>query len=57
MTQEEIDAVEGEYWYCWEEADYMENKLFYEYDGSTMLRSLEELPTKGKHGTITKEDR
>lgn len=34
--------------YIWEEAEYMENKLFYEYDGSDMLRNLEELPTKGK---------
>lgn len=39
MTQEEIDE---DYWYCWDEADYMENRLFYEYD----LAHLEELPTR-----------
>lgn len=32
-------------WYCWEEQDFMENKLFYEND----LEHLEELPSKEKH--------
>lgn len=41
MTQEELDEDE-ERWYCWEEQDWSENKLFYEYD----LEYLEELPTK-----------
>lgn len=39
MTQEEIDEDE-ERWYCWEEADWSENKLFYEHD----LEHLEEIP-------------
>lgn len=43
MTQEELDTDES-YWYCWEEQDWSENKLFYEYD----LEHLEELPTKEK---------
>lgn len=48
ITQEELDAMseeeEAEYWYCWEEQDWMENKLFYKYD----LEHLEELPSKEK---------
>jgi hypothetical protein len=44
VTQEEIDEDE-ERWYCWEEQDWSENKLFYEYD----LEYLEELPTKERH--------
>ena len=43
MTQEEIDEDE-ERWYCWEEQDWSENKLFYEND----LEPLEELPQKEK---------
>lgn len=48
-NDEYLESIEEEYdWFCWEEADYTENKLFYEYDGSAMLRNLEELPSKGK---------
>ena len=42
MTQEEIDE---DYWYCWEEADWEINRLFYEND----LEWMEELPMKEKH--------
>lgn len=42
MTQE-IDEDER-YWYCWEEQDWSENRLFYEND----LEDLEELPQKEK---------
>jgi hypothetical protein len=45
VTQEEIDEDEDDTWYCWEEQDFMENKLFYEND----LEYLEELPIKEKH--------
>jgi hypothetical protein len=41
MTQEGLDE-DGERWYCWEEQDWSENKLFYE----NQLEHLEELPTK-----------
>lgn len=44
MTQEEIDEDEDR-WFCWEEAEWEQNKLFYEYD----LEHLEELPQKEKH--------
>ena len=43
MTQEEIDEDE-QHWYCWEEDDWEQNRLFYEYD----LEYLEELPMKEK---------
>ena len=43
MTQEEVDEDEDR-WYCWEEADWSENKLFYECG----LEYLEELPQKEK---------
>ena len=43
MKPEELDEDER-YWYCWEEEDWEQNKLFYECD----LEHLEELPTKEK---------
>lgn len=29
MTQEDVE--DEDYWYCWEEQDWMENRLFYKY--------------------------
>jgi hypothetical protein len=40
MTEEE----QGEYWYCWEEQDWIENKLFHEND----LEYLEELSQRDR---------
>ena len=40
----ELLSIEED-WYCWEEKDWMENRLFYEND----LEYLEELPRKEKH--------
>lgn len=50
MTQEEIDEDEDR-WYCWDEVDYMENKLFYEYD----LEHLEELRQRERHPSKEEE--
>jgi len=49
MTQEEIDEDE-ERWYCWEEQDWSENKLFYKYD----LEHLEGLNKRERHPTKEK---
>lgn len=40
-----LEAVEEEYdWYCWEEQDYVEGKLMYEYG----LEGLQELAVREK---------
>lgn len=44
MTQEEVDEDEDR-WYCWEEADYMENRVFYDND----LEHLEEMSQRERH--------
>lgn len=47
MTQEEVDEDE-EMWYSWEEADYENNKLFYEYDLSYLEELCQREPMKMK---------
>lgn len=48
-----VNKMEEEYqYYIWEEQDYKETKLMYEYG----LEGLEELPTKEKHVKTTKEN-
>lgn len=44
MTQEKLDGDEY-YWFCWEEEDWEQNKLFYEYN----LEHLEELSKRERH--------
>ena len=46
FDEEGEPIYEDEYdWYCWEEQDFMENRVVYEND----LEHLLELPTKEKH--------
>ncbi len=45
-NDEYLGQIEEEYdWYCWEEQEFMENRVLYEND----LEHLEELPQKEKH--------
>lgn len=44
-NDEYLESIEDEYdWYCWEEQDFMENRVMYENG----LEHLEELPSKEK---------
>jgi hypothetical protein len=40
-------SVTGDTYYNWEEQDYSENRLIYEWDGHMKLCDLDELPKRG----------
>jgi len=45
-NDEYLQSIEYDYdWYCWEEQDFMENRVVYENG----LEYLMELPSKEKH--------